>query len=263
MVKILLPPSEGKTPPADDDGARLDLDSLNLPELAGPRRRVTEALLAASAAEDAQQVFKVGTKVLDEVRANTELWEAPAAPAHRIYTGVLFDALEPGSLTQAQQERAAADVLIFSGLFGATGFADPIPVHRLSMDVRLSPFEEDSRNPGRLGTFWKQHLTEPLTGMIGDQLVVDCRSSSYANAFRPAPEQTLMVNSFTEKDGRRKVITHFAKHARGLLAGMLVRSPQPPETIDNVVALASRRWTVEVRPGGGGRAHQLDLITQG
>lgn len=262
-MKILLPPSEAKTPPADDDDRRLDLGSTTLPELANPRRQVIEALISVSAADDAQKVLKVGAGTMDEVRANTGLWDAPAAPAHQIYTGVLFDALDSDALTQRQLSRAENDVLIFSGLFGATGFTDLIPAHRLSMDVRLSPSEDDSQNPGRLGTFWKRHLSGPLTELIGDQLVLDCRSSSYADAFRPAPEQTLAVNSITERDGQRTVITHFAKHARGLLAGMLLRSEERPKSIDDVAALAAARWTVEVRPAEGKKAHQLDLISQG
>lgn len=253
-MKILLPPSEGKTPPAHD-GTRLNLDSLTLPELAGPRTQVAEALIQASTREDAQKVLKVGAKVMEEVKANTAVWEAPTAPAHQIYTGVLFDALEPGSLTVGQRARAADQILIFSGLFGATGFDDPIPAHRLAMDVKLPEL-------GNLGAFWKKQLKEPLEELVADQLVVDCRSSSYTAAFRPPQEQTLMVNNFTEKHGQRKVVTHFAKHARGLLTGMLLRAVERPKSIDDVATLAAERWTVEIRPAEGRKPHQLDLISQ-
>lgn len=60
-----------------------------------------------------------------------------------------------------------------------------------------------------------------------------------------------MVNSFTERDGHRKVVTHFAKHARGQLAGMLLRAEDQPETIDDVIAVASQRWDAEFRPARG------------
>lgn len=254
-MKILLPPSEGKAAPQHDDAVqqRLDLDALTLPELAPQRKRVLAALIEASGQHDAQSVLKVGAKVMGEVEANRRLQEAPAASAHEIYTGVLFDALDAGSLSSGELMRAAQKVLIFSGLFGATGFTDRIPAYRLSMDVKLGEL-------GNLGSFWKKQLKEPLGELVGGQLVVDCRSASYAQAFQPAPEQTLMVNSFTERQGERKVVTHFAKHARGELAGMLLRSPQQPQSIDDVAEIAAQRWAVEIRPSEGRKPHQLDLI---
>ncbi|GAA3283525.1 peroxide stress protein YaaA [Nesterenkonia halobia] len=254
---IHLPPSEGKTPPADG-GDALDLSALTLPELAAPRREVLDALAAASSREDAQKVLKVGANVMGEVAANTRLDTAPTAPAHRLYTGVLYDALDADTLDEAARARAEDQVLIFSGLFGVTGFSDPIPAHRLSMGVTLAP---EGRGPGRLSTFWKQALAEPLDAVIGDQLVVDCRSSAYA-VHRAAAEQTLTVNSVTERDGERKVVTHFAKHARGRLTGMLLRAERPAETIDDVAEIAASVWEVEVRPAAGRTPHQLDLISR-
>ncbi|WP_258935404.1 peroxide stress protein YaaA [Nesterenkonia pannonica] len=143
---------------------------------------------------------------------------------------------------------------MFSGPFGATSFTDRIPMFRCSMDVKLDPL-------GKLGSWWKKRLAEPLSARVGDQLVIDCRSSSYAQAFTSAPEQTLVVNSFTERDGERKVVTHFAKHARGQLTGMLLRAEPQPQTIADVVSVASEQWEVEVRPAEGRTPHQLNLIT--
>ncbi|GAA1451418.1 YaaA family protein [Nesterenkonia lacusekhoensis] len=258
-MKILLPPSEGKAAPQPEtgqsaSGSGLDLDALLLPELAADRERVLSALIAASGCEDAQTVLKVGAQVVAEVRANLELREALTAPAYEVYTGVLFDALQAHSLSPEQRGRAAQDVLIFSGLFGVTGFTDRIPAYRLSMDVKLAEL-------GNLGTYWKGRLRDPLQELVGDELVIDCRSATYGRAFQPSPQRTLMVNSFTEKDGARKVVTHFAKQARGELTGMLLRAQEPVETIDDVAAVASQRWTVEIRPAAGRSPHQLDLIS--
>jgi len=270
-VLIFLPPSEGKTPPNDDDAPALDLERLSLPTLAEQRRQVLEALIRASANDDAQQILKVGATVMPEVRENTRLRNAPTAPAHEIYTGVLFDALNAGTLDPAALDDPSRQVLVFSGLFGVTSLTDLIPAYRLSMGVTLSvPGQGQgpgaasaSSGPGRLGSFWKAALQEPLDDLVGDQLVVDCRSSSYVQAYRAAPEQTLMVNNFTERNGQLKTVTHFAKHARGLLASMLLRAPAGTESvlsIADVAEIASQRWRVELRPAGPRSPHQLDLI---
>lgn len=252
-MKIFLPPSEGKTPPEYDDGSRLDLQTLALPQLAQARTAVLESLAEVSADDQAQSILKVGTKVLAEVEANTRLSQAPVAPSSQIYTGVLFDALNPGSLTVNQRQRAAEQVRIFSGLFGVTSFEDRIPAYRLSMGVKLPDL-------GSLGSWWKRQLATALQEEIGDQLILDCRSSSYVTAFKPAPEQTLAVNNFTIRNGERKVVTHFAKHARGELTGMLLRAKEPVHAIDEVAEIAATRWDVEIREATAKTAHQLDLI---
>ena len=258
---IFLPPSEGKTAPRDEHAAPLDLTFMALPEVEEQRRAAVDALIRISRQDDAQQVLKVGARVMEEVEQNRRLWEAPAAPAHEVYTGVLFDALDASALPAAASARAAEQVLVFSGLFGATSFADRIPAYRLSMGVDLSP--ADGQGPGKLGGYWRRALAEPLRRRVGDQLVLDCRSAGYAAAFRPEPDQTLVVNSVTERAGERKVVTHFAKHARGVLTGMALRAEQEPRTVDDVAQLAAARWEVEVRPATGRTPHQLDLIEQG
>lgn len=258
---VFLPPSEGKAAPDPTSRTRLDLANLLLPQLQEPRQQVMAALSEASGREDAQQVLKVGAKVMEQVAANRQLDQSAAAPAHQVYTGVLFDALDADSMTAGELRRAADQTVIFSALFGVTGFRDPIPAHRLAMDVSLFPFGDD-RDPGRLSTFWRKALKGTLSDLIGDQLVIDCRSSTYAAAFSPPAEQTLVVNSLTEKDGARTVVTHFAKRARGLLAGLLLREPRTPQCIAEVAEIASARWKVELREAAAGRPHQLDLIDQ-
>lgn len=250
---ILLPPSEGKKYP-DDDASVLAPGELTFPELSPARDEVLEALITISGSVEAQQILKVGKTVLPEVASNTGLRTAPAVPAWQVYTGVLFDSLGAASLSTAQLQRASRGALIFSGPFGVTGFTDRIPAYRCAMDVKLP-------GVGNLGTYWRRQLAAPLNGYVGDQLLVDCRSGSYQRPFPGDPQRVLEVNSFTEHHGVRKVVTHFAKAARGELTGMLLRSEEWPETVDEVAELAADRWTVELRPAEGRKPHQLDLIS--
>lgn len=251
---ILLPPSEGKRYPDDDDAPAVDLHALALPGLAAARKEVLDALVNLSGQEDAQKLLKVGKTVLPEVQANTGLREAPAVPAWQVYSGVLFDALGAPQLSAAELERAAESVFVFSGLFGVTGFADRIPAYRCAMDVKLP-------GVGNLGAFWKRQLKGPFAELAGDQLLVDCRSGSYQRPFPGDPQRVLEVNSLTEQGGVRKVVTHFAKAARGELTGLLLRAEEWPQSIEDVAGIAEGRWQVELRPAEGRKPHQLDLVT--
>lgn len=249
---ILLPPSEGKTPAVRGDA--MDWDSLSFPALNTYRAKVLDALGTVSAHEDALALLGVGASLKDDVERNTRLHAEPAAPAHQVYSGVLYDALGYRSMTPAQRRRADESVLVISALWGAIRFADSVPAYRLSMSTALP-------DVGRLASFWKPQLTDALGGVAEGRLLVDCRSSTYAAAWAPPPAGTVAVNVFTEVNGARKVVSHFAKHTRGELARhLLTRRGKAPETPAQLLKAAAEKWHTELVPGTARKAHALNII---
>ncbi|GIG55544.1 YaaA family protein [Demequina activiva] len=226
---ILLPPSEGKTAPAS--GPPVDLESLAHPGLARARRRVGDALAKVSAQRNAYDVLGVGASLGAEVERNRTLWDNPAAPASAVYTGVLYDAAGAAHWTGADLEHAAERVRIVSALWGAVSPSDLIPAYRLSMSTSLGRI-------GPLASFWRQHLAAELGHLAHGRLVVDCRSSSYVAAWRPAGIPHVSVRVERELHGRRTVVSHMAKHTRGLLTGALVRADAVPETAQDLADAA-------------------------
>jgi cytoplasmic iron level regulating protein YaaA (DUF328/UPF0246 family) len=251
-VLILLPPSEGKTPATA--GSAVDWPSLSFPALNSYRAKVLEALGTVSAHEDALALLGVGASLKDDVERNTRLHAEPAAPAHQIYSGVLYDALGYRSLTPAQRRKADDAVLVISALWGALRFADRVPAYRLSMGTSLP-------DVGRLASFWKPQLAEALTEATSGHLLVDCRSSTYAAAWAPPAEHTVAVNVFTEVNGVRKVVSHFAKHTRGELARhLVVRRGNAPQTPAQLVKAAREKWDAELVDGSARKSHALNII---
>jgi cytoplasmic iron level regulating protein YaaA (DUF328/UPF0246 family) len=251
-VLILLPPSEGKTPAVGGDA--VDWASLSFPGLNTYRAKVLEALGTVSAHQDALALLGVGASLRADVERNTRLRAEPAAPAHQVYSGVLFDALGYNSLSAAQRKKADESILVVSALWGAIRFADRVPAYRLSMATALP-------DVGRLASFWKPQLNEALTDATAGQLLVDCRSSTYAAAWTPPPSQTVAVGVFTEADGVRKVVSHFAKHTRGELARhLLTRRGRAPVTPELLQKAAAERWTVELIDGTARKPHALNII---
>lgn len=249
---ILLPPSEGKTPAAPGSG--FDPDKLHFPDLTDARKKVLAALADASSADDAHAVLGVGPSLAAEVRRNTVLHDEPCAPAHRIYSGVLYDALGYAEMTPAQQAKADAAVVVISGLWGALGFSDPIPAYRLSMAVKLP-------ETGKLATFWKKHLGGVLDEYSAGHLVVDCRSSTYSAAWAPEPSMAAAVNVFQMRNGKRTVVSHFAKHTRGELARHLItRGGDDPATAEQLLAAAQEKWDAELVPATARKPFQLNII---
>ncbi|WP_285725008.1 YaaA family protein [Psychromicrobium xiongbiense] len=251
---ILLPPSEGKAAPAQ--GEALDLAALSFPELSADRHRVLEALSTASAHPEALSVLGVGPSLGHEVARNLRLLEDASAPAHQIYNGVLYDALGYSTLTPVQRARAAASILVISGLWGAVALNDRIPAYRLSMSTALPGL-------GRLSSFWKPRLAAPLAQRAADELVIDCRSSAYSAAWHSRPERTVEIKVFQESAGKRTVVSHFAKHTRGeFVRHLLSRRGKAPATAADLLRIAGERWQAELVEGTARHPQALHLVLE-
>ncbi|MGN6302542.1 MAG: YaaA family protein [Angustibacter sp.] len=255
---VLLPPSEGKSRPSARRGP-LTLDRLSWPELTQARQQVLRALQQVSAGPDALATLGVGPSLAGEVAANVSLEGAPAAPASEVYSGVLYDALDAPSLSAAARRRAGRRLVVVSALWGALRWGDRIPAYRLSMGTTLP-------GVGPLAAYWRDHLRGVLDSAAAHGLVVDCRSSTYQAAWAPpAPiaRRTVGVRVLQEVDGRRSVVSHMAKHTRGLVVRRLLESDVEPRTPRALAAVVGTTFECElVEPTRTGQPWTLDVVVR-
>jgi len=253
-VLILLPPSEGKTAPAR--GKPLDLSTLSHPGLTDVRRHVIGALAAASARGDAADVLGIGHTQLDLLARNRSLETAATSRADRVYTGVLYDSLGFDSLSPAARRRAATRVAVTSSVFGLVRPADRIPAYRLSGDTTLPGL-------GPVAGAWRAVLGDAVRESLGDGLLVDLRSGTYAAFWRPPADlarRVATVRVLHESHGTRTVVSHFNKATKGRIVRALLedgRNPRTPAALAR--ALRELSWQVEEAPAGQ-RGTQLDVV---
>jgi cytoplasmic iron level regulating protein YaaA (DUF328/UPF0246 family) len=238
---ILLPPSEGKAPPARR-GRPVDLAALSASELLETRLAVRDALVAVSQRPDGHRLLAVSAGLRPEVERNTRLAVLPGSPVMNVYTGVLYAALDYQSLSPAAKRRAARSLRVQSALWGPVGPADRIAPYRLSMAASLPGL-------GPIASVWRGVLNPVLTAAAGPGVVVDCRSSTYAPAWRPSGDlarRTVAVRVFAETNGQRTVVSHLAKHTRGLVARWLLEAPRPPRTPAGVAEIVAAHRRCEL-----------------
>jgi uncharacterized protein len=230
-VIVLLPPSETKRD--GGDGPPLRLDALSSPEL-GPLRAtlVDELIELAADRPAARRALGISAAQDGEIDRNAALLNAPSMPAIERYTGVLYDALDVGSLRGAAASRARSRLAVGSALFGLLRAEDAVPAYRLSAGSKL---------PGgtTLAARWRPVLEPVLAKMASDELIVDLRSGSYT-ALGRLPG-AIDVNVVAEHgDGRRSIVSHFNKAHKGRLARVLASSRSEPTDAAAVATLARR-----------------------
>jgi cytoplasmic iron level regulating protein YaaA (DUF328/UPF0246 family) len=245
-VLILLPPSEGKQAPRS--GKPLELGTLALPELAPAREQVLAALtrLCAGDPGEASAVLGLSPGQAAEITRNARLATAPAAPAVKVYTGVLYEALGAATLPPGAARLARKSLLIFSALWGVAGLASRIPAYRCSAGISLPGL-------GAVNTFWRKALAGPLAEHAAGQLVIDLRSGPYAAMWKPAepapkqqPAVTVRVLHEREPGGARTVVSHFNKATKGrLVRDLLVAGAKPRTPAQLAEALRDLKYQVE------------------
>lgn len=245
----LLPPSETKRP--GGDGPSWRADALAYAELSWLREQVIDALVALSADEDvAARVLKLSLRQRGEVAVNAALRDSSTTPAVDRYTGVLFDALDAGTLDETARDWLAAHVAIHSAPFGPVGALDPIPAYRLGAGIRV---------PGLppMRTLWADAVGAAIAAS-SPSFVLDVRSEAYV-ALGPVPggiPQAYVRVVSEGPDGAVRALNHFNKHAKGELVRRLAVS-RP--VVDGPEALV--RWAqdegIVLRPSAAG---ELELV---
>ncbi|MBP3978101.1 peroxide stress protein YaaA [Microbacterium sp. BLY] len=225
-MKILLPPSETKR--EGGGGAPLDVSVLALPELAPQRNAVVDALVALAEDEQtARRVLKLSARQLGDIAHNRALRIAPTLPAVDRYTGVLFDALDAGSLSAASRRWLHAHVWIHSAPFGPVAALDPLPTYRLAAGTAVPGLPPLRRH-------WAAPTAAALTA-AAPPFVLDLRSEAYA-ALGPVPADlpSAYVRVVTTQG---RALNHFNKKSKGLLVRALA---EDRPRIGSLAAL--RRW---------------------
>ena len=215
---VLLPPSEGK---ADGGRGRWAPDAGRFPALASARTAVVDAYVATMA-RDAERVVGTSGPIVERARlaaAALAAGTAPTLPAHRRFTGVVWEHLQPADLPAAALRR----VVVVSGLCGLLAGTDPVPDHRLKLSVSLDGL-------GRLDRWWRPVLTEALTTLARRRRVWDLLPKEHAAAIDLTAVRTVRVR-FEGDTG------HAAKAVKGAFARAVLLGGD-----DAVPAFAFHDW---------------------
>jgi cytoplasmic iron level regulating protein YaaA (DUF328/UPF0246 family) len=134
------------------------------------------------------------------------------------FNGDVYEGLDAPSLNVKQLDYAQSHVRILSGLYGVLRPLDLMQPYRLEMGTRLPTARGKD-----LYAFWGDTVTQTLNKELDarkSKALVNLASEEYFKAVRPrllvAPVITPVFEDW--KNGRYKIISFYAKRARGLMA---------------------------------------------
>ncbi len=157
-----------------------------------------------------------------------EFMDAPGddavRPALYAFAGDTFQGFDAATLDEDGQRRAQRQMRILSGLYGVLRPMDAIQPYRLEMGSRLK-----TRRGTNLYQFWGDRIAKALNEAaeeFGTDVLVNCASLEYFSAVdRTVLKPKVITPQFYElKTGTPKIVSFFAKKARGSMARFIVEN---------------------------------------
>lgn len=152
-------------------------------------------------------------------------WEAlEPAPAALMFDGDTYAGLEAASLDEDALRYASGHLRILSGLYGLLRPLDEIKPYRLEMGTR---FKTDKGK--NLYEYWGGAIAEQLNteaADVGADVLINCASQEYFGAVDTGALKLRVVTPvfYEMKDGSPKIVSFFAKKARGAMARYIVEN---------------------------------------
>ena len=175
--------------------------------------------------QELENLMDISTNLaeLNKVRfnefGNQQKKAAAFAFAGDTYKGLSIEKLERDDLDFAQKH-----LRILSGLYGVLRPLDEIEPYRLEMGSKLK-----GKHGSSLYEYWGNKISENLNQhakTIGSKILVNCASNEYFNAINT---NNLLLKVITpifmeRKNGKEKIISFYAKNARGAMARFIIQN---------------------------------------
>ena len=149
-------------------------------------------------------------------------WSLPFTPENAkqavlAFNGDVYEGLDAGSLSAADLDFAQGQVRILSGLYGLLKPLDLMQPYRLEMGTKFK--NEGGKD---LYAFWGETLLDALNAELAESprpVVVNLASEEYFKAAVGRKIRGTVIHPVFEdwKGGKYKIISFYAKRARGLM----------------------------------------------
>ncbi|MCE2571370.1 peroxide stress protein YaaA [Motilimonas eburnea] len=175
------------------------------------------------------QLMKISDKLAGLNAARFADWQPEfsfdnARQAILAFKGDVYTGLDAASFSEQDFDFAQTHLRMLSGLYGLLKPLDLMQPYRLEMGTKL-----DNARGKNLYEFWGDLITDKINQTLAeqnDELVVNLASNEYFKAVnRKKLNGKLVTPVFKDnKNGQYKIISFYAKKARGLMARYIIQN---------------------------------------
>ena len=197
--------------------------------------RVVHKVVKQKKPAELSELMSISSKLADLNWKRNQEWKTPftpenARPAVFTFDGDVYTGLDAYTIPLEKLEVLQDKLRILSGLYGLLKPLDLMQAYRLEMGTKMPVGEYKS-----LHEFWKPVVTKALNKELKkDELFVNLASNEYFSAVDvKALKVPVITPDFKDyKDGKLKMISFFAKKARGMMVRYIIDTNA--ETIEDL-----------------------------
>ena len=218
----------------------------------------SQALIDVLRAKSPQQIAKLmelSDKLSTLNAARYEAWN-PVFDANNsrqavlAFNGDVYDGLQASQLNASELDWAQQHVAILSGLYGVLRPLDLMQPYRLEMGTRLVTDQGNN-----LYHFWGTTIAEYLNQQqaeVDEPVIINLASQEYSKAVDRKHLRAKVIDvSFEDyKNGQFKIISFFAKKARGSMARYAIEHQATTPSILKKFAVDGYRYASDVSTSG-------------
>tara|TARA_B100002049_G_scaffold212893_1_gene176887 strand:+ start:59 stop:829 length:771 start_codon:yes stop_codon:yes gene_type:complete len=141
-----------------------------------------------------------------------------------VFKGDVYQGLKVEELSKKQLDFCQKHLRLLSGLYGVLRPLDVIEPYRLEMGTKLE--SEQGKN---LYDFWGRAISEEIIKELDhmkSDLLINLASKEYFNSIKSLPKKIKVISPIFKdhSKGNYKIISFYAKKARGLMASWIIRN---------------------------------------
>lgn len=209
-----------------------------LPELLDHSQQLIHEARKLSAPQ-IKKLMNISDKLADLNATRFHDWQPNFTPENArqailAFKGDVYTGLQAATFSEEDFDFAQQHLRMLSGLYGVLRPLDLMQPYRLEMGIRLENVKGKD-----LYQFWGDVITHKLNEVIetqGIRFVINLASDEYFKSVKPKKLNAELIKPvfLDEKNGKFKVISFYAKKARGLMSRFIIdnRLTEPEQLKD-------------------------------
>ncbi len=184
------------------------------------------AVLKEKTTEELAQLMKISDKLAELNQERYQKWPSRftlknSKPAIFAFKGDVYEGINIASYSKRELERLQNSLLILSGLYGALRPLDLMRPYRLEMGTKLANPQGEN-----LYKFWQDKIAEYINGQCQkNEFIINLASEEYFKSVKKYLSKKVFTPIFLDEvKGKFKVVSFWAKKARGLMVSYLIKN---------------------------------------